>query len=333
MITPVFAPTSTERILPKLALDFTTASLDARITFARTGNTATVIDNTGKIVAVNANVPRFDYNPSTLSCLGLLIEESRINVLLNSLIDGTNLSTQTVSVTAAARTLSFYGTGTIVLSGTHSATVAGTGAYPSRTTYTFTPTAGNLTLTVTGTVQYAQLELGTFATSFIPTAGTAVTRNIDSATMTGTNFSSWFNATQGGFYAKYDTASTAANNGILSASGGNNGERIQLSHLTGARRYVVTTLGVTQTSLSGGTLGSVSANTVAGMTCAYQTNSFVAAVNGGTVATASSGNIPTVNTLYIGSDGAGTNLLNGHIAKISYWPQRITNAESQAFSK
>lgn len=36
MITPAFGLTATERVLPKLALDFTTASLDSRVTFTRT---------------------------------------------------------------------------------------------------------------------------------------------------------------------------------------------------------------------------------------------------------------------------------------------------------
>lgn len=42
MITPSFALTVTERVLPKMALNFTTASLDSRVTFTRSGNTATI---------------------------------------------------------------------------------------------------------------------------------------------------------------------------------------------------------------------------------------------------------------------------------------------------
>jgi len=164
MISPSFSLTATERVLPRMALDFTTALLDPRITFTRTGNTATVVNSSGVIAAINADLPRFDFDPTTLVCKGLLIEETRTNLLLNSLINGTNLSTQLVTTTAVSQTLSFYGTGQIVLTGTSSATVVGTGAYPARQTLTFTPTAGVLTLTVTGTVQYAQLEVGAFAT-------------------------------------------------------------------------------------------------------------------------------------------------------------------------
>ncbi|WP_374648936.1 hypothetical protein [Rhizorhabdus sp.] len=45
----------------------------------------------------------------------------------------------------------------------------------------------------------AQLEAGSFATSYIPTLAAAVTRSADNLTMTGTNFSSWFNAPEGTF--------------------------------------------------------------------------------------------------------------------------------------
>jgi len=42
MITPSYGLTATERVLPRMALDFTTATLDPRVTFTRTDNTATI---------------------------------------------------------------------------------------------------------------------------------------------------------------------------------------------------------------------------------------------------------------------------------------------------
>jgi len=88
MITPSFGLTATERVLPRLALDFTTASLDPRVTFTRSGNTATVVNSSGSVASINADLPRFDYNPSTLVCRGLLIEESRTNVIRNNTMLG-----------------------------------------------------------------------------------------------------------------------------------------------------------------------------------------------------------------------------------------------------
>lgn len=84
MITPSYSATATERVLPRMALDFTTASLDSRVTVTRALNTATAINSSGFIAVVNANLPRFDYNPVTLACKGLLIEEARTNILTYS---------------------------------------------------------------------------------------------------------------------------------------------------------------------------------------------------------------------------------------------------------
>jgi hypothetical protein len=70
------------------------------------------------------------------------------------------LATQTRTVTAAQHTLSFRGTGTVTLTGTSTAgPLVGTGI-SNIVSLTFTPTAGSLTLTVSGTVNDAQLELG-----------------------------------------------------------------------------------------------------------------------------------------------------------------------------
>ena len=106
---------------------------------------------------------------------GYLQEGSRINLLLNS----GALSTQSVTVAAVPYALTFYGTGTVTLSGTSTAgPLVGTGAN-QRVTLLFTPTAGSLTLTVTGSVQFAQLEAGAFASTYIPTYASAVTRDVD----------------------------------------------------------------------------------------------------------------------------------------------------------
>jgi hypothetical protein len=81
-------------------------------------------------------------------------------------------ATETVTVTAAAHTLSLIGTGSITLSGVATGTLAGTGAN-DRVTLTFTPSAGSLTLTVAGSITLPQLELGSFAsTPILPPIGT-----------------------------------------------------------------------------------------------------------------------------------------------------------------
>ena len=69
---------------PKLALNFTSAVLDPRITFSRTGATATRVNASGLIETVAANTARFEFNPITLVCRGLLVEEQRTNLCLRS---------------------------------------------------------------------------------------------------------------------------------------------------------------------------------------------------------------------------------------------------------
>ncbi|CAO3453845.1 hypothetical protein [Azospirillum argentinense] len=62
--------------------DFTVeAPLDPRLTFTRSGSRATRVNAAGLIETVPDNVPRFDYDPITRVCLGLLIEETRANRL------------------------------------------------------------------------------------------------------------------------------------------------------------------------------------------------------------------------------------------------------------
>ena len=85
--------------------------------------------------------------------------------LRNILVSTDALATQTVVVGAVAQTLSFTGTGSVVLSGAYIGTLTGTGA-SNQVSLTFTPTAGNLTLTVTGSVTFAQLEKGSVVTAY-----------------------------------------------------------------------------------------------------------------------------------------------------------------------
>jgi len=53
------------------------------ITFTR-ASSATYFDATGTLQTATTDAPRFDYNPSTLAAQGLLIEEARTNLVLQS---------------------------------------------------------------------------------------------------------------------------------------------------------------------------------------------------------------------------------------------------------
>jgi hypothetical protein len=313
-----------------MALDFTTGVLDPRVTVVRTLNTATRTNSSGALEIVNANLPRFDYNPTTLAARGLLIEELRINLFLNSLINGASLSTQTVTVAAIAYTISFYGTGTVTLSGATTATVTGTGVYPNRRTLTFTPTAGALICTVTGSVQYAQLEAGAFATSFIPTAGTIATRDADQVSMTGTNFSSWYNAGEGTFYARGSRNNDASFSALVAVSSDASNEMYMTQTSSRVFAFIRSSAG-TPGDLTG-QVNSWIGGTVGSAVFAYKLNNAALAVNANATVTDTTVSIPSVNKLNIGARSIGT-FMNGHIQRVSYWPQRLINAEAQAFSK
>jgi hypothetical protein len=165
---------------PPPTVDFnfqTMSTLDARISFSR-GSAATYFDKTGAPQVAAIDVPRFDWGPTPGSApLGLLVEPSGTNLLLNS----ATLSTQDVPVTFQWYTLSFFGGGSISLSGATTATLPGTGT-KTPAVMQFAPSAGTLTLTVSGSVLNAQLEVGQFATSYIPTTSATATRAQDVAT-------------------------------------------------------------------------------------------------------------------------------------------------------
>ena len=139
--------------------------------------TATRVNESRVIVDVPANVARIDYSTGQPA---ILAEPQRTNLVFPSDI----ATTQVRAVTAQLYTISFYGTGSVVLSGAYTGNLNGTGAN-NRVSLTFTPTAGNLTLTVSGSVTNWQLEAGSNATSLIKTVSGSVTRNADSIQKVG----------------------------------------------------------------------------------------------------------------------------------------------------
>lgn len=317
---------------PALNLQFAgSTTLDPRITFTR-ASTGTYIDSAGALQSAAINVPRFDYNPTTLQPLGLLIEEARTNILLNS----ATLSTQSVTVTGVAHTLSFYGTGTVTITGTGSGTLTGSGAFPTRSTLTFTPTIGVLILTVTGSVTQAQLEAGAFATSYIPTTSASATRAIDLASMTGTNFSDWYKAEDGG--TLFATASVMYGvgtviDGVASLDDNTASNRIQIRrNSTNQIPSGLVVAGGTaffNTGASGAT--AVAANAIFSIGLAYDTNNTIFGDRGLLSTVDTSVTVPTVTQLQIGN-GASIQALNGRISRLVYYPRRLANAELQSLT-
>lgn len=298
------------------------------VTFTRASE-ATYFDAKGMLQTAGSNVPRLDFDPATGACKGLLIEEARTNVFLNSLLDGTNLSTQTVTVTAAPWTISFYGAGSITLSGAHSATITGT-SDTTRTTLTFTPTAGSLTCTVSGTVKWANCELGAFATSFIPTAGATATRAADVAVISGTPFSDLYRASaMSALIRASRIGMTTEQARALSLSDGTTSNAIEIA-VTGMIKPIgyVTTGGVSQAALVGLIDGSLNAVRTFGF--GATANDVVLVSDGAVDAVDSSSSHPTTITqVNLGNTAASKRTLCGHLRRVALWPSRLPNATLQ----
>jgi hypothetical protein len=176
----------------------------------------------------------------------------------------------------------------------------------------------------------AQLEAGAFATSYIPTVASQVTRAADNASMTGTNFSTWFNASEGTLYvdAIADATASGASRfiGITNASGTT---QIDIYRNTGSVFGYVFSSGAAQANMS---LGSVAAQSSFKATLAYKTNDVAGSSNGAVVVTDTSATIPVVDRMFIGSSSGSFQWSNSPIKKIAYYPLRVTNANLQALT-
>jgi hypothetical protein len=172
----------------------------------------------------------------------------------------------------------------------------------------------------------AQLEAGAFATSYIPTIASTVTRSADVATITGSLFSQWYNRSEGSYIASFSalwTGAAAASYGVLGMDSSNTKRVIQMqSGVTQPSvRDAVTTL-FTANSISAGS------NNVAS---AYNSTTKAIVLAGGTVASDAVDAAYSVSTsLNIGAFGA--NPLNGHIRSIRYVPARAADFQLQAIS-
>jgi hypothetical protein len=313
LVSPHRLMSRTPAPLPTLRLSLLSGSLDSRITFSR-ASAAWTYDGT-TLTSYGTDVARIT------AASGLLVEEARTNLFLNSAVG----VTQSCTVTAAAHTLSFYGTGTVTLSGVSTAgPLVGTGA-TDRVSLTFTPTAGSLTLTVSGSVRYVNLELGSFATSAIVTAGSTVLRAVDVATVN--TLTPWFNAAEGTLLVEF-TPTRAAAGTTQYPAGFDDGTVANIISVyfdaTGQSFGFVSTASVQQVNSYSGV--NLSNGVTAKLAFAYKLNDFAVSANGAAAVTDVLGTIPTVTKLVIGNRSAGSRQYTGHIRRILYWPTRRSNA-------
>ena len=295
------------------------------ISFVR-ASAANYFNSSGVLTSATTNEPRFDYDPVTLESKGLLVEFGRTNLLLNS----ASLSTQSVVVTADAHTLSFYGTGTITLSGASTAgPLVGSGAFPTRSTLTFTPTAGTLTLTVTGTVEYAQLETSSYASSYITTAGASASRSSDLPSVTP--ISSFYNQNEGTAFVQMSAVDASISARFLEFSNTIPSATFRKpTMILGSNLLTLSVLGGVSSGASSSS-NTVSSNTVFKAACAYRTSNLRGALDGTLTTLDTSVDVsPVVDRMSIGfAFSALSTQVSCHIQKVEYYQTRLSDARMQ----
>jgi hypothetical protein len=360
------------------------------------------------------NVPRFDHNPTTAESLGLLIEESRTNLLTYSADFADAAWTKTDTTITSNTVVAPDGTLTADLAIPNTSSTPHIIQYPNVTTSTtttstvsfFVKKAGYTTIhlrygvqsttnrgqadislltgavtnlqnvgTATGSscsvtnigndwwrvalsvnpndaaatqtrlliypnvstayagdgysgiyIWGAQLEAGAFPTSYIATGAATATRSADAASMTGTNFSSWYNQSEGTLYAELSVRALAASSGVV-LNDNTITNRIRLAFTSTSDQATITTSGTSQAVLDGGT---PVINTITKAIVAYKVNDFALSLAAGAVATDTSGVLPIVNQVQIGAET--TTAGNITVKKVSYYTLRLTNAQLQALT-
>ena len=193
--------------------------------------------------------------------------------------------------------------------------------------------ANGAAINITLRIGMPQLEQGAFATSVIPTSGAAATRAADVATMTGTNFSSWYRQDEGTFYVEGSCSNFANSPIFVIPHNGTSNNYLNSPIMTtgGNARISGVVSGVSWTNVT--TANSVAVNTTAKVSATYRASDQATCLNGGAVATGTNTSLPAVTTLNIGTwrTGAG-NSINGHIRRIAYYPRRLANTELQLLS-
>jgi hypothetical protein len=179
----------------------------------------------------------------------------------------------------------------------------------------------------------AQLEAGAFPTSYIPTTTATVTRAADVSQITGSNFSSFYNQTEGTVFAGWSSFAAATQRYIIDVEqAASANDRIDININTSNTVNPRTVVGGSAiTSLSAGTY---TANTSSNIGFGYKIADYGSSFNGAIPVTANTaGSLPSSPArLFIGSL-TGTNYLNGTIRRLTFWPTRLSNTVLQQITQ
>lgn len=173
-----------------------------------------------------------------------------------------------------------------------------------------------------------QMEAGAFCTSLIPTAGSTVTRAADVAQITGDNFSSWYNASESTFAVNYISEFESSQQAVVAISDGTNNNRISFrprnsfGDSSGVRQFNVALLANATPPNVPDSIGLSVDSFGAYLVNKNASDSDITSVT-----------MPVgVNKLEIGKVEQSLSFLNGHIARISYYSERLTNEQLEAIT-
>lgn len=167
--------------------------IPVEIPCVRAGDVAMRRNKAGNWVTCPANTPRLHWNVGGTQA-SWLFEPQRTNIFLNSLTP----ATQTITLTSGSiYTVSVGSGGTAALSG------AGSGTASAGSPVTFTASSTSLTVTISGTPSYCQVEPGSFATSVIETTDLQATRVTDSIILSNVYTNGLISAIGGTWYIHF----------------------------------------------------------------------------------------------------------------------------------
>ena len=350
--------------------------------------TITTSSTFGIVKAAN-NEPRFDHDPVTLACKGLLIEEGRTNLfsstnlndwlaarVTKTAITGIGLTNQATTLTISEAINAYISRGATLTTGVAYAisvrvkagTVASfqfadlidgkysrgfnlstnqwaaSGGAAEFTNYTVTPNIDGWFLvsaiyTPTGatggksiafllgtpvvgqTVSFdtPQIEAGSFATSYIPTTTGTLARGADVCNITGGDFNSFYNQSEGSLFSD------------LSSSSGTLPRSVTAIGSTAAEQVAIG-LDVTRVRTGSVDIGSFYANIpiLGKRVVAYASGQQAASRLGGVVSSTNAGLPSGISSLFIGGTNAVTS--NVTISAIRYYKKRLPNAKLQALT-
>ena len=174
----------------------------------------------------------------------------------------------------------------------------------------------------------AQVEAGSFPTSYIPTDGSTVTRAADVASIGVGAFG--YNKTAGTVLITADSAQTTDYPGAFAFNGNSGANRWYLYSSAGTwtARQFIDNVGTGIINLS-----AVEASAETKLALALKGSSASAVKDGGSVVNNATFPIPPlIDEMEIGDGPGGVTQLNGHISSIAYYPRRLTDAQIKALT-